>query len=252
MSEGRDPNSRNRRNWNDYSDEYQQRHGAVLEGSERAWGCWRIPESEVGALGAVAGLDVLELGCGAANWSLPLMEDGARVVGLDLSDRQLTHARRRARERRLRLPLILASGESIPFADASFDLVFCDHGAMNFSDPYRTVPEVARVLRADGRFVFSGSTPLRDLCAGPESGLPGERLVRSYFDLHRFEDDGAFVYQLPYGEWIRLFRAARLEVEDLAELRPPAGATTSYDDFVSLDWSRRWPSDHIWKLRRRS
>ena len=41
----------------------------------------------------------------------------------------------------------------------SFDVVFCDHGAMSFCDPYRAVPEVARLLRPGGRFAFAHSTP---------------------------------------------------------------------------------------------
>jgi len=62
------------------------RHGA-------AWGVWQIPEDEIHALGEVAGKDVLELGCGAAQWSIELAGRGARPVGLDLSERQLEHAR---------------------------------------------------------------------------------------------------------------------------------------------------------------
>ena len=42
--------------------------------------------------------------------------------------------------------------EALPFADCSFDLVFCDFGAMTFGDPLLVVPEVARVLRRGGRF----------------------------------------------------------------------------------------------------
>ena len=42
----------------------------------------------------------------------------------------------------------------MPLADSSFDLVFCDHGAMSFCDPAVTLPEVARLLRPGGRFVF--------------------------------------------------------------------------------------------------
>ena len=45
------------------------------------------------------------------------------------------------------LVFVHGSGEAVPFPDASFDVVFCDHGAMSFGDPYRTVPEVARLLR---------------------------------------------------------------------------------------------------------
>ena len=55
------------------------RHGQIR------WGLWQIPESELGILGDVAGKDVLELGCGAAQWSILLARQGARVVGLDNS-----------------------------------------------------------------------------------------------------------------------------------------------------------------------
>lgn len=248
---GDDAAAKNRDAWNRSSDEYQDRHGAGLERTARAWGTWRIAEDELGALGEVAGRDVLELGCGAAQWSLALAAEGARVVGLDLSERQLAHARRRALDSTMTLPLVQAGAERLPFAATSFDLVFCDHGAMSFADPRRTVPEVARVLRPGGGFVFCMSTPLRDLTIGPGSDLPTGRLERSYFDeLECPDDDGEVLWQLPYGDWVRLFRRNGLAIEDLIELRPPPGATTSYDDYVSLDWSRRWPSDHIWKLAR--
>jgi hypothetical protein len=38
-------------------------------------------------------------------------------------------------------------------------------------------------------------------------------------------------------------------VTDLIELRPPAGASTTYD-FVTLEWARRWPSEEVWKARK--
>ncbi len=247
---GGDAAARNRRAWNATSDEYQRRHGAGLERTARAWGVWRVPEEEVRALGEVAGRDVLELGCGAAQWSLALAADGAAVVGLDLSERQLAHARRRSVSAGVALPLVQAGAERLPFAGSSFDLVFCDHGGMSFADPRRSVPEVARVLRPGGRLVFCMSTPLRDLTVAPGGELPTRHLHRSYFDLDRPNDAGEVTWQLPYGDWVRLFRRHGLAVEDLIELRPAADATTSYDDYASLDWSRRWPADHIWRLTR--
>ena len=66
------------------------------------------------------------------------------------------------------MPLVCASGEAVPFADATFDLVFCDHGAMSFCDPDRSVPEVARLLRPGGRLVFSHSTPWPYLTWNPK------------------------------------------------------------------------------------
>jgi hypothetical protein len=71
-----------------------------------------------------------------------------------------------------------------------------------------------------------------------------------YFGMHAFEEDGFTSFQLPYGEWIRLFRANGLIVEDLIEPRPPADATSTYRSAAALAWSRRWPAESIWRLRK--
>ena len=89
---------------------------------------------------------------------------GARVTGLDQSRGQLRHAAKKVAAADVSVQLVCASATAVPLADASFDVVFCDHGAMSFCDPYRTVPEVARVLRPGGRFAFNISTLLRNLC----------------------------------------------------------------------------------------
>ena len=73
-----------------------------------------------------------------------------------------------------------------------------------------------------------------------------------YFGIHRFDDtDGSVLFQLQYGDWIRLFRRTGFTVEDLIELRPAAGAESSYRDDDDRAWARRWPMEQIWKLRRR-
>ena len=54
----------------------------------------QVGDSKLRILGDVAGKDVLELGCGAAQWSILLAQRGARAVGLDNSARQFEHARR--------------------------------------------------------------------------------------------------------------------------------------------------------------
>src|SRR6266700_682701 len=147
---------KNRAIWEASSDEYEQRHEAALSGGNAmAWGLWRIPEAELHVLGEVAGKDVLEFGCGAARWSIALAGRGARPVSIDISPRQLSHARRLMEEAGVDFPLIEASAEDVPLPDASFDIVFCDWGAMTFCDPQRTVPEAARLLRQGGLFAFS-------------------------------------------------------------------------------------------------
>ncbi|MBA2385138.1 MAG: class I SAM-dependent methyltransferase, partial [Actinobacteria bacterium] len=191
------------------------------------------------------------LGCGAAQWSIRLARRGARPTGLDNSGRQLEHARRLMRAAGVEFPLVHASAESIPLPDESFDVVFCDHGAFGWSDPYAAVPEAARVLRRGGLLAFSITSPLATLCWHPETELMEPTLHRPYFGLHRLEDDASVNYQLPYGEWIRLLRRSGLAVEDLVEPQPPLGAHSTYWNDAERDWARRWPSECIWKARKR-
>jgi SAM-dependent methyltransferase len=210
---------------------------------------WQIPEAELAVLGDVAGLDVLELGCGAAQWSISLAGLGARPVGLDLSARQLEHARSAMDQAGVEFPLVEANAEEVPLRDGTFDIVFCDHGAFNFADPRRLVPESARLLRAGGLLAFSLTSPILDIFWNEEREEVDERPQNDYFELCRFEDEEGVNFQLRYGEWIRLFRANGLAVEDLIELRPAPDAQTSYD-LVTLEWARRLPAENIWKARK--
>ena len=210
---------------------------------------WQLPESELQILGGVAGKDVLELGCGAAQWSILLAGQGARIVGLDNSARQLEHARELMAAAGVDFPLVHASAEEVPLPDSSFDVVFCDHGAMTFADPYRTVPEAARLLRPGGVFAFSHSTPVAMICWDPATETTGRRLVTEYFGMHRYDDvPGEPVeFNLPYGEWIRLFRANGLRIGALIEVRPPGGAESTYRTPAETEWARAWPMEEIWQ-----
>ncbi len=143
--------ARNRQAWDAQSSEYQSKHELSWRrrGAPRgASGNCRSPS--FGCSATCASKDVLELGCGAAQWSIALHALGARVTGLDNSAVQLEHARELMAQAGVDFPLVHASAEATPFADASFDVVFCDHGAMAFADPHRTVPEAARLLRPGG------------------------------------------------------------------------------------------------------
>ncbi len=243
---------RNRAFWDAQSDEYQARHDEFIGGEELRWGIWQIPEAELGVLGDLAGKDVLELGCGAAQKGIKMARRGARVVGLDASARQLAHARRAIARAGVRMSLVLANAEAVPLASASFDAVVCDYGAITFTDPRRTIPEAARLLRPEGLLAFSHASPIHDLCWLRGTPGIGTSLVRDYFSMHRLDDDdGSTSFQLPYGEWIRLFARAGLMVEDLVETRPPEGARSTYRDAEELAWSRRFPAEVIWRTRKR-
>jgi len=241
---------RNREFWDADADAYQDQHAEQLARG-RVWGTWGIPDDDLQILGDTAGLDVLELGCGAAEWSIALEQEGARIVGLDQSAAQLRHAGANLELSRVLLPLVCASGEAIPFGPESFDVVFCDHGAMSFCDPERIVPEVARVLRSGGLLAFNKGTHLMYLTYDWERNRQDTRLHVGYFDERIFDTgEGSVDFQIPHGEWIHLFVAHGMHVERLLELRAPEDGSTTYVDYVPAEWARQWPAEEIWKVRK--
>jgi SAM-dependent methyltransferase len=241
--------------WEADSADYQARNASQLNRWDRlGWGIWDVPEDEVNALGDVRGLDALELGCGACQFGIRVAMRGARLVGLDFSANQLAAAAPLMDVTGVRFPLVRGSAEELPFADASFDLIFCDHGATSFTDPRATIPECARVLRPGGRLVFNIAAPFVWVCWGDDDEPAGRELRRPYFGLGRTVTDdstGASVeWYVPNGEWIRIFRDAGLAIEALIELRPPEDAVTTYETYAPLDWARDYPGEHIWKVRK--
>src|SRR3954447_22372632 len=83
---------------------------------DAVWGLFAVPERDLGVLGPVQGLDVVELACGTAYFSAWLARAGARPVAVDLSHEQLMTARRMQAARGPVFPLVQGNAEQIPFA----------------------------------------------------------------------------------------------------------------------------------------
>ena len=136
----------------------------------------------------------------------------ARPVGIDNSPAQLETARRFQEEFGLTFPLHLGDAEQTPFADESFDFAISEYGAAIWCDPYRWIPEAARILRPGGRLSFLGNSVLLMLTTpiDDEDAPADEQLQRPLFGMYRFAwEDGAVEFHLPHGEMIRLLREQR-------------------------------------------
>ncbi len=138
---------------------------------EITWGVFGVPDAGLGAIGDVAGLDVVELGCGTAYFSAWLAKRGARPVGVDPTPAQLATARRMQKETGIEFPLVEAAAEAVPLPDASFDLALSEYGASLWAAPERWLAEAARLLRPGGRLVFLTNSVLVILCS-PDAGWP--------------------------------------------------------------------------------
>jgi len=111
-----------------------------------------------------AGQLLLDLGCGIGGPGRWLAaERGCQVVGIDLTEVYCRTARDLSAQVRLerQTRFLCADALQLPFAGASFDLVWTQHAAMNIADKARLYREVARMLKPGGRF------GLYDVMAGP-------------------------------------------------------------------------------------
>jgi ubiquinone/menaquinone biosynthesis C-methylase UbiE len=208
-------------------------------------------EVRIDVFGDVMGLDVVELGCGTAYLSAWLARRGARPVGVDPTPAQLATAREMQKEFEIEFPLIEAVAESVPLPDACFDLAVSEYGASIWADPFRWIPEAARLLRPEGRLIFLRNSPLAILCMKLE-GIT-ECLQRAQRGMNRIEwpDTGEVEFHLPHGELLELLRETGFEVERLIELYAPEDAETHrYYGDVTAEWARKWPSEEIWVARK--
>jgi ubiquinone/menaquinone biosynthesis C-methylase UbiE len=215
------------------------------------WGIWRIPESQLNVIGDVNGLDVIELGCGTAYFSSWLARRGARVVGVDPTPAQLETARRMQRETGIEFELIEGIGEAVPKPDRSFDLAFSEYGASIWADPYKWIPEAARLLRPDGRLIFLCNSTISVLTMTLEGA--SKELQRPQKGMHRIEwsDTGEVEFHIAHSAWIELFRANGLAVERMLELYAPEDAHThTYYDYVTPEWASQWANEELWVVRK--
>jgi SAM-dependent methyltransferase len=246
---------RNRAVWTKANEEYTDARAREAWAAEDVtWGMFGPSDSELGALGDVAGKDVIELGCGTAYFGAWLARRGARVTGVDLTPAQLDTARRMSEETGIPMDLIEASAEDVPLPDESFDLALSEYGASIWCDPYKWIPEAARLLRPSGELVFLCNSVLCMLCT-PDEGKVGEQLQRPQFGMHRMEwpgEDEGVEFHLGHGDMLRLLRDSGFEVEGLWEIQASESAEDHrYYDFVSAEWARKWPAEEVWKARKR-
>jgi SAM-dependent methyltransferase len=241
----------NRASWDNDAPNWVQR-GRASWAAEPNWGIWGVPESDVGLLHDVDGLDAVELGCGTGYVSAWLARRGARPVGLDNSGAQLATAKRLQDEFDLHFPLVHGDAERLPFRDQAFDFAVSEYGAAIWCDPYRWIPEAGRVLRPGGRLLFLCHSYLSMLTV-PDEGLPAsECLQRDHFGMHRFvwSAEEGVEFAIPHGDMIRLLRTSGFDVEDLIDVRAPDDAITPSDPLATAEWSRRWPIEEVWKARK--
>ena len=145
---------------------------------------------------------LLDVACGTGQVSMLFKGNVAKVTGVDITEAMFEQARPHVDA------LVLGAGESLPFPDASFDLVTCRQG-IQFMRDGEAVREMMRVLEPGGRAC------LIHLCAY------GEADRAEYFEILRLRNEARRNF------YVR---------EDLARLLADAGAVdVKVHDWVSVE-----------------
>jgi 2-polyprenyl-6-hydroxyphenyl methylase/3-demethylubiquinone-9 3-methyltransferase len=103
---------------------------------------------------APVGLQVLDIGCGGGLLAEEFARLGCAVMGVDPSEESLVAARTHAATQGLTIGYQCALGEALPFADASFDIVYCCDVLEHVTDLGQVIAETARVLRPGGTYLY--------------------------------------------------------------------------------------------------
>jgi SAM-dependent methyltransferase len=103
------------------------------------------------AVGEVRPRRILDVGCGDGR--IPSLYGAPEVICVDSSEASVKAAGQRGLDARL------ADAQELPFDDASFDVVTCNHALYHVPDRDRALAEIVRVLRPGGRFAGIYNTP---------------------------------------------------------------------------------------------
>lgn len=108
------------------------------------------------------GMKILDLGCGSGYLTFPIaeMNENASVIGLDIVTDTLERNQVKAQEMGIKnLEFVSYAGSAFPFAGASFDLVITRYALHHFSEIRKSISEVNRVLKCNGKFFLSDPRP---------------------------------------------------------------------------------------------
>lgn len=174
---------------------------------------------------------LLDLGCGAGHASFTAAAKVAQVVAYDLSVQMLTVVSQAAVDKGFNnIQVQQGVAESLPFDDASFDLVISRYSAHHWHDVGQALREVRRVLKPGGKAIFM------DVVS------PGHPLLDIYLQTVEVLRDTSHVRNYSPGEWLNVITEAGLQVREVTSDR-------LYLEFSSWVERMRTPEHFVTAIR---
>ncbi|MCA9847363.1 MAG: class I SAM-dependent methyltransferase [Dehalococcoidia bacterium] len=204
--------------------------------------------AQVEACGEVAGLRLLDVGCGSGYFSRQMASRGARVAGIDISAEMLRHARALEEEAPLGIDYrhvdALLIGET--FEPASFDMATSCVALQDMPDIPRVLGGIARALKPGGRFVNCIVHPGTDMRHREwVTDEHGERIALAlggYFEEGPIEYEWAgekfaytfatSAYHATMERWFGWYHAAGFTLRAYYEPKPSAEALAAHPDLL--------------------
>ena len=228
----------NRRYWDRATDWWEQ-----LEDEGGLWHrCPTEPELAFagGALGlvrevagAMSGRDVCVVGSGDNHAAFAFAGMGANVSSVDISDRRLAVASRRAAHLGLPITFIQADAADLsPIGSEEFDLVFSSNGFFVWiADLPAVFGELHRILRPGGHYVFYDIHPFQRPWKSQVSPI---KVAKPYWDTGPFEDDedGAFEFNWTLADIINPLATSGFTLRRVIE--SPAADSRFWQDYSHL------------------
>ncbi len=204
--------------------------------SENVGGNRLINRVETGLIAAhIRGRDVLDVGIGTGRASLPLLERGITVTGIDSSQAMLDECRRRAGGRPIRLEV--GDVTAIPFAAEAFDAVVSLNVLTHFPNWREVLPEWLRVLRPGGRLVFDVYSRDHAEAVAANQGIDVDTLLAG----HLGEDPSRYNLRLKVAELAEFATASGVS---LVGIHPYSGTVGGDQNF----WlARGWAHGRVWE-----
>jgi ubiquinone/menaquinone biosynthesis C-methylase UbiE len=222
--------------WEDNAKTFQMEHKVPLD---ITYGPAMPNENKLKLIGNFKGKNVLEIGCGGAQCGISFAKKGAKVIGIDISEKQLTYAKKLADKNKVKIKLFQGDIVTLhQIKSNSQDIVFSSWALFYVSDLRKCFKEVYRVLKKKGLFVFSTHHPFWEIL-----NKRSMKVEKCYFETGRSEEPhrkGRFVwYKHTISELINTLISANFIIERVEEPDPRKKDNNTSKEIVPKTYKRK-------------